>query len=191
MEKQFIQAKELLEDSFKLAWQVYESGYRPNYIIGVWRGGAPIGIAVQELLHVLGIKSDHIAIRTSYYTGIDKTDDEVQVHGLSYIIKKIESEDRVLIVDDVHDTGMSIDKVISTIEAACKKNTPEIRIATPYFKPLKNKTDRKPDYFLHETDEWLVFPHELDGLTIDEMINQKPALEKIIDKIAPVLKNTK
>ena len=191
MEKQFIQSKELLEDSFKLAWQVYESGYRPNYIIGVWRGGAPIGIAVQELLHVLGIKSDHIAIRTSYYTGIDKTDDEVQVHGLSYIIKKIESEDRVLIVDDVHDTGVSIDKVISTIEVACKKNTPEIRIATPYFKPLKNKTDRKPDYFLHETDEWLVFPHELDGLTIDEMINQKPALEKIIDKIVPVLKNTK
>lgn len=191
MEKHFIQAKELLEDSFKLAWQVYESGYRPNYIIGVWRGGAPIGIAVQELLHVLGIKSDHIAIRTSYYTGIDKTDDEVQVHGLSYIIKKIESEDRVLIVDDVHDTGMSIDKVISTIEVACKKNTPEIRIATPYYKPLKNKTDRKPDYFLHETDEWLVFPHELDGLTIDEMINQKPGLEKIIDKIVPVLKNTK
>ena len=191
MEKQFIQAKELLEDSFKLAWQVYESGYRPNYIVGVWRGGAPIGIAVQELLHVLGIKSDHIAIRTSYYTGIDKTDDEVQVHGLSYIIKKIESEDRVLIVDDVHDTGMSIDKVISTIQVACKKNTPEIRIAAPYFKPLKNKTDRKPDYFLHETDEWLVFPHELDGLTIDEMINQKPALEKIIDKIVPVLKNTK
>ena len=106
MEKQFIQAKELLEDSFKLAWQVYESGYRPNYIIGVWRGGAPIGIAVQELLHVLGIKSDHIAIRTSYYTGIDKTDDEVQVHGLSYIIKKIESEDRVLIVDDVHDLSL-------------------------------------------------------------------------------------
>ena len=188
MEKQFIQAKELLEDSFKLAWQVYESGYRPNYIIGVWRGGAPIGIAVQELLHVLGIKSDHIAIRTSYYTGIDKTDDEVQVHGLSYIIKKIESEDRVLIVDDVHDTGMSIDKVISTIEVACKKNTPEIRIATPYFKPLKNKTDRKPDYFLHETDEWLVFPHELEGLTLDEIKTNKPELNALLDKISDLIK---
>ena len=45
MDKLFIQADELLRDSFKLAWQVYESGYRPNYIIGVWRGGAPIGIA--------------------------------------------------------------------------------------------------------------------------------------------------
>ena len=38
MDKLFIQPAELLEDSFKLAWQVYESGYRPNYIIGVWRG---------------------------------------------------------------------------------------------------------------------------------------------------------
>jgi hypoxanthine phosphoribosyltransferase len=46
MEKNYIQAQQLLEDSFSLAWQVYESGYRPNYIVGVWRGGAPIGIAV-------------------------------------------------------------------------------------------------------------------------------------------------
>jgi hypoxanthine phosphoribosyltransferase len=65
MDKNFIQAQELLEDSFKLAWQVYESGFRPDYIVGVWRGGAPIGIAVQEFLDVLGVKSDHIAIRTS------------------------------------------------------------------------------------------------------------------------------
>ena len=70
MEKHYIRADELLEDSFKLAWNVFESGYRPNYIVGVWRGGAPIGIAVQELLKVLGANSDHIAIRTSYYTGI-------------------------------------------------------------------------------------------------------------------------
>ena len=80
MEKHFIQAKELLEDSFRLGWQVYESGYRPNYIIGVWRGGAPIGIAVQEFLSFLGIKSDHVAVRTSYYSGIDSRKDSVQVY---------------------------------------------------------------------------------------------------------------
>ena len=50
MRKTFIHADQLLEDSFNLAWKVYESGFRPNYIIGVWRGGAPIGIAVQEFL---------------------------------------------------------------------------------------------------------------------------------------------
>jgi len=70
MQKHFIQSQQLLKDSFELAWRVYESGYRPNYIVGVWRGGAPIGIAVQEFLDVLGVKSDHIAIRTSYYSGI-------------------------------------------------------------------------------------------------------------------------
>ena len=72
MEKLFIKANELLEDSFHLAWKIYESGYKPNYIVGVWRGGAPVGIAVQEFLNVLGVKSDHIAIRTSYYSGIDE-----------------------------------------------------------------------------------------------------------------------
>ena len=126
MDKLFIQADELLKDSFKLAWQVYESGYRPNYIIGVWRGGAPIGIAVQEFLDVLGVPSDHIAIRTSHYKGIDLRDSQVQVYGLNYIIKQVESEDSLLIVDDVHDTGISIQKIISDLQTACKKNTPEI-----------------------------------------------------------------
>ena len=49
MDKLFIKSEDLLKDSFQLAWNVFKSGYEPNYIVGVWRGGAPIGIAVQEL----------------------------------------------------------------------------------------------------------------------------------------------
>ena len=187
MNKLFIQTEQLLEDSFQLAWQVYESGYRPNYIIGVWRGGAPIGIAVQEFLDVLGVVSDHIAIRTSYYTGIGERKKKVQVYGLNYMIRRLESEDSLLIVDDVHDTGISIHQIISDLKKACKKNTPEIRIATPYFKPLNNETKRKPDYYLHETDRWLVFPHELEGLTAEEIRAHKPELAKLMDKITPLL----
>ena len=182
-DKHFIGASQLLEDSYNLAWRIFESGYRPNYIIGVWRGGSPIGIAVQELLDVLGIESDHIAIRTSYYSGLGETKDSVEVYGSSYMIKKLESEDSLLIVDDVFDTGKSIDQIITDLKAACKKNTPEIRIATPYFKPSQNKTDRKPDYYLHETDKWLVFPHELEGLTYDEIVRNKPELKDLADKI--------
>ena len=187
MKKTFIQADELLKDSFKLAWQVFESGYRPDYIVGVWRGGAPIGIAVQEFLDVLGIDSDHIAIRTSSYSGIDERSMTVQVHGLSYVIKKIESEDSLLIVDDVFDTGLSINQIIEDINKACKKNTPEIKIATPYFKPTKNKTERRPDYYIHETESWLVFPHELHGLTIEEITENKPELIDLIPKISELL----
>ena len=133
MEKLFIDSNQLLKDSFKIAWNVYESGFRPNYIVGVWRGGAPIGIAVQELLDVLGVKSDHIAIRTSSYESMGKQGKDVQVHGLNYVIKKVESEDSLLIVDDVHDTGLSIDQIIKDLNKACKKNTPTIKVATPYF----------------------------------------------------------
>ena len=183
MDKLFIKSEDLLKDSFQLAWNVYKSGYVPNYIIGVWRGGAPIGIAVQEFLSFLDIKSDHIAIRTSYYSGIDNKKEKVQVYGLNYVIRKLESHDRLLIVDDVHDTGHSIEQVINDIKTACKKNTPEIKVATPYFKPEKNLTNNKPDFYIHETDKWLVFPHELEGLTIDEIEKNKPELEDLISDI--------
>ena len=183
MEKLYIGANELLEDSFKLAWKVFESGYRPNYIVGVWRGGAPVGIAVQELLDILSVPSDHISIRTSYYSSMGKRKDNVQVYGLSYLIEKLESEDSLLIVDDVYDTGKSISQIIIDLQKACKRNTPEIRVATPYFKPNKNLTDNKPDYFLYETDKWLVFPHELDGLTLDEIKKHKPELNDLIKKL--------
>jgi len=187
MDKLFIQADELLSDSFKLAWQVYESGYRPNYIIGVWRGGAPIGIAVQEFLDVLDVPSDHIAIRTSHYKGMEERNNKVQVYGLNYVIKKVESEDSLLIVDDVHDSGKSIEQIISDLVKACKKNTPQIRVATPYFKPKKNETNTKPDYYIHETDKWLVFPHELEGLSIEEITKFKPELKELTEKIKPFL----
>ncbi len=183
MTKHYIDASQLLRDSFELALKVYESGFRPDYIVGVWRGGAPVGIAVQELLDVLGVKSDHIAIRTSSYTGIGERDRHVQVHGLNYLIRRLESEHSLLIVDDVHDTGLSIDQTIRDLQAACKKNLPEIRIATPYYKPANNKTDRVPDYYLHETDQWLVFPHELDGLSIEEIANHKPELADMMGAI--------
>jgi len=183
MEKVYISAQQLLEDSTKMALQIYESGYRPNYIVGVWRGGAPVGISVQEVMDCLGVESDHIAIRTSSYTGIGERSRHVKVHGLTYLIKRLESEDSLLIVDDVHDSGLSIQQTVFDIKKACKKNTPEIRIATPYFKPANNQTENTPDYYVHETNDWLVFPHELEGLTREEIIKNKPEFKAIADKM--------
>jgi len=191
MDKVFISADQLLEDSFQLALNIYESGFRPDYIVGVWRGGAPVGIAVQECLDVLDVKSDHIAIRTSSYTGIGERSKHVRVHGLTYLIKRLESEDSLLIVDDVHDSGLSIEQIILNIKRACKKNTPEIRVATPYYKPANNQTDRIPDYYIHESAEWLVFPHELEGLTAEELKENRPQLAHIIDEIEAIKAKSK
>ena len=99
------------------------------------------------------------------------------------MIRQLESEDRLLIVDDVHDTGHSIQQIINDLKGSMQKKHPEIRVATPYFKPTKNLTKSKPDYYLHETDKWLVFPHELDGLSIEEIRENKPELNNLIDKI--------
>jgi len=85
MQKVFITAEELLRDSFKLAKLVHESDFDPDFIIGVWRGGAPVGIALQEYLDFVGVKTDHIAIRTSSYTDIGKQDKTVRVHGLTIL----------------------------------------------------------------------------------------------------------
>ena len=183
-EKQYISAQQLLEDSFRLGALVAKSGFKPNYIVGVWRGGTPVGIAVQELLDYLGYETDHIAIRTSSYVGIDKRSKHVRVHGLSYVIKNINADDRLLIVDDVYDSGLSIRAIIERLHERCRRNTPEeIRIATPYFKPGNNKTDRRPDFFVHETDRWLVFPHELSGLSSEEILQEKPGMDAIRDLV--------
>jgi hypothetical protein len=53
-------------------------------------------------------------------------------------------------------------------------------VAVPWFKPSRNETDMLPDFYLKETAEWLVFPHELDALTPEEMQEARPELYRII-----------
>ena len=135
MEKVVLTAQDLLEDSFRLGVKILESGFEPTMIIAIWRGGTPVGMAVQEILSYCGVDSDHIAIRTSSYEGVDERG-SVAVHGLNYIVKKICYDDRLLIVDDVFDTGSTIDAVIRYLEEKARRNTPhDIRVAVPYFKP--------------------------------------------------------
>jgi hypoxanthine phosphoribosyltransferase len=183
MDKTVISAQRLLEDSIELGIRILESGFEPTMIIAIWRGGTPVGMALQETLAYCGIESDHIAIRTSSYTGVDQRG-HVAVHGLNYIIKKICYDDRVLIVDDVFDTGNTIQAVIEDLRNRARGNMPEdVRVAVPWFKPSRNETDLTPDYFLRETAEWLVFPHELDALTPDELERHRPEIAEIVHRV--------
>ncbi len=175
--KQYIDAQQLLDDSFSLALNILDSGYQPDLIVAIWRGGTPVGIAVHELFEYMGCHCDHMSIRTSLYKGIEKRAGEVKVHGLSYITQSLTTGDRLLLVDDVHDTGLSVQQVVTDIKVECGDNAPEIRIATPYYKPDNNQTGRVPDYFIHQTDDWLVFPHELVGLSAEEILQNKPGVE--------------
>ena len=181
-EKTYLSANQLLNDSFRLGTQIVNSGFQPTFIVAIWRGGAPVGIAVQEILAYAGIETDNIAIRTSSYKhGIDQQKGSVQVYGLSYLVKRLTHEDRLLIVDDVFDTGRTIAAVIDRLQVLLRQNIPtDIRVATPYYKPSRRQVDLTPDYYLYENDEWLVYPHEIHGLTREEMMQNKPALFEIL-----------
>jgi hypothetical protein len=130
IEKRFLTANELLADSFRLGNRVLDAGFRPTHIVGIWRGGAPVGIAVQELLEYHGVMADHIAIRTASYTGIDKQDAEVRVYSLGYLIDTLEPDDRLLVIDDVFDSGRSITAFLHELKARCRHNMPKtVRVA--------------------------------------------------------------
>jgi len=183
-EKLYLNANQLLTDAFKLGVLVVNSGFKPNYIVAIWRGGAPIGIAVQEILQVAGIKSDHIPIRTSSYTdGIDQRQAKLKIHGLRYLIDRVNATDSILLVDDVYDTGRTIKGIIDKLDRRARQNSPnDIRIAVPYYKPSRNLTGKAPDYFLHKTEKWIKFPHSLEGLDQEEIMQHRPEIWKDISQ---------
>ena len=181
IKKQYIEPQGLLEDSFELGVKVLQSEFRPNYLIGVWRGGTPVAIAVHETLDYFGIHTDHFAIRTNSYTGINQRQTQVQVNGIEYFAKQIHPTDKILIVDDVFDTGLSIKAIKAELFGISP--TIDIRVATPWYKPVNNQTDNIPDFYLHETENWLVFPHELIGLSIEEIAKNKPGLATVFSEL--------
>ena len=177
-DKIFISADSLLRDSMELGLQVVRSGLRPTFLVGIWRGGAPIGIAVQEILEYNGIECDHVSIRTSSYTGIDRQSRTVRVHALDYLVSSLNAEDQLLLIDDVFDSGRSLEAVIAELRRRCRRNLPEqIRVATVYYKPARNRSSLTPDFYVRATDQWLVFPHEIHGLTREEILANKPVDE--------------
>jgi uncharacterized protein len=186
VEKLFISADKLLRDSLELARRVVASGMRPTFLVAIWRGGAPIGITVQEVLEYHSIHADHIAIRTSSYSGIDEREKTVRVHATDYLVSRLSAEDELLIVDDVFDSGHSLEAVIEELTRRCRRNLPEkIRIATVYYKPERRQTALAPDYFVHETSQWLVFPHEIQGLSREEILAHKPVGADFLDPLDP------
>jgi uncharacterized protein len=174
-EKLFISADSLLRDSMELGLRIVRSGFRPTFLVGIWRGGAPIGIAVQEILEYNGIECDHVSIRTSSYVGIDQQSRTVRVHAVDYLVSALNANDQLLLIDDVFDSGRSLEAVIAELRRRCRRNLPQqIRIASVYFKPQRNRSSLVPDYYVRATDQWLVFPHEVNGLTREEILANKP-----------------
>ena len=190
MNKRIVAANDLLRDSFRLAADIYEADFRPDFLVGLWRGGSAVGIAVQEGLEYFGVGTDHIAIRTSYagaesYERMVAGDQGIRVHGLEYLLENLSSRHSLLIVDDVLGTGSSVEAVLDALGRKCRRNLPRnIKVATVWFRPSA-KTVRTPDFFVHETEDWLVLPYELTGMSVDEIRRSRPELADIAERLRP------
>lgn len=179
--KKFISEQALLEDAYQLGVNIFNDGFRPTFIVGLWRGGSSVGIAVQECLQYLGVQTDHIALRTSYRGAtryeqmLEAPSTEIRVHGTQYLLESLNADDQLLIVDDVYSSGLNVKAVIDRLGQRLKRNLPhQIKVAVPWYKPDRQRTDRSPDYYLHTTNDWLVMPYELTGLTRAEIAMHKP-----------------
>ena len=173
MAKYFVDADQFLLDSFRLAKIIYDSGYKPDAIVGLWRGGAIPTFATDEIFRFNKTNVPCYPLKTEAYAG-NHLNKKIKIFGIRDTLKKIEKGSKLLLVDDVFDTGSSLEKVVKRFS----RKTRDIKIATIYYKPAKNKSRLIPDFYLQERNVWIVFPHELEGLELEEI---KDKNEKIYD----------
>ncbi|MGI6495023.1 MAG: phosphoribosyltransferase [Kiritimatiellia bacterium] len=174
--KIYVSANRLTRDSFRLARMVYDSGWKPDLLIGIWRGGTPIAVAVHEFLRVKGLKLHHIAMKCSSYAGMSRLDSPVNFEYCEEILDSIAPDTRVLLVDDVFDSGRTMKACSMRLRAI----PADVRIATVFWKPDENLTDIQPDFYVNALNNWIVFPHELEGLSDEEIRIKDPVVSALL-----------
>lgn len=133
--------------SERLADKVKQSGFKPDLIVAVSRGGFD---PARILCDQLGIRR-LASVQVEYYMGVEQKRGEPQVvYPLNADVKGM----KVLVVDDVSDTGTSLKTALEHVAA---RGASEIRVATLHIKPW---TAFKPDYHTDEVDKWIVYPWE-------------------------------
>ena len=122
--------------------------YKPDLLVGVSRGGLPVVRIFSDLLDI----EDVDVLRVRYYSGIGERGKEPLIKiGLSRDV----SNKKVLVVDDVADTGESLKEVKRYI---LEKGAREVRILTLMKKPWSAVM---PEYYDSETERWIIFPWEI------------------------------
>ena len=174
--KTYLNAHAHLRDMWRLARQIWDSQWRPDVLIALWRGGAEAGVAIHEFFKASGVPIRHMPVKCFSYTGIGTSDTEVKFEYAESVLEHLEPGTRVLVVDDVFDTGRTAAAVHERLAArGC-----EMKMATVYWKPEKNVTRYVPDYFVRKVDRWIVFPHEIEGLTREEVMDKDPVLAELL-----------
>lgn len=130
-----------------LAQKIRSDGFKPDLIVGVCRGGWPPARVMSDLLG----NPQMANVKAEFYLGVAETKGEpIITQPVSVSVR----DKRVLVVDDVADTGKSLRLVklhLQDLGAA------DVKIVTLYYKPWSIIT---PDYYEKKTSHWIIFPWE-------------------------------
>ena len=140
-----------------MAGGIRRSGFKPDVIVGVLRGG---WLPARVLSDFLGVGVDSVGVE--FYLGVAETR---KAPVLTQSVSVPVTGKRVLVVDDVADSGESLTLVKAHV---LQKGAKEVRVATVYCKPWSVV---KPEYYARESSCWVVFPWEL-----------KETIRKIVEK---------
>ena len=194
MHKHYLTAESMQVDAVCLAQRVVEYPLRPTFVLGLWRGGAGLAAGVSEALLWGGCPVRHDCVRTELYQAPGKTAAQVQIGPLDGLINRLQPADHLLLVDDVWDSGRSITALRAALEQALgTAGLPPLALhtAVAWFKPACNQTAQQPDIYLHTTEDWLVFPHELIGLDMADITDNRANLAEPLAALRRAVKGVK
>lgn len=189
--KLYLSADGYLLDAFRLARRILDSGWLPEALVALWRGGAPVGVAVHEFLLYHGVRARHHVLKCGSYTGIGSQAAEVAFENAEALFAAVRPGRRLLVVDDIFDSGLTMRTVRARLAAAGA----DVKTATVYWKTAAGAAGPGtagpgpaagpaaaggPDFFVRRTDRWVVFPHEMEGLTPEEISLKDPALRALL-----------
>ena len=181
MKKEFLSYRAVRNNAIKLAHRIYKDNFIPDVIYVSLRGGAYLGNILSEYFKIVRKERHPVfyaAVVARSYTGIAQQE-QVMIDGWTYDPEYLRHGDRVLLVDDIFDSGKTFNKLVEVILTK-GLHEEDVRVAVHDYKILsyvEHKPTIQPNYYCRkhvidtpEEEIWIHYEsHELIGLTEDEL----------------------
>jgi len=167
---QVLTPEQIWSDCLTLAEKINTAGYTPELLVCIARGGLAVGRFLSDMLQVPTLR----VFGVEFYKGINTREKKPKI---TQAFTEDITGTRVLVIDDVADTGTSLVFVKEHLE---RKKPASLKTATLHYKP---QSILKPDFFIAETTAWLVYPWEYFEFSytfLEEQLVKGEPLTKIL-----------
>jgi hypothetical protein len=193
MGKEFVPAQVIRNNAIKLGTRIHDEGFDPDVIYVSLRGGAYMGNVLSEYFKFIRRGQRPVfyaAVVARSYTDLHQRD-RIMVDGWTYSPEYLRSGDKILLVDDIFDSGKTINHLVEII---LEKGIPreDVKIAVHDYKIRSYDKDQQaihPDFYCRkhlidnpQDDHWIHYmSHELVGLDYQEIEEQYGEDPEVVD----------